>query len=262
MVGSDSRVQDIKRYPPFAGLESSQENVRFSYSIGRENKTDSNGWVDLQPVNNTGGPELSFARKVARNIKAPIAIIKCAAGGTHLGGDWNPDEPIRFKMYPLTLNLVKSSLAKLDQKGIKYRIEGFIWHQGENDMFEESYMANYGKNLQNFIAKWRRDLNIPNLKFYIGELCTKTIWGMDLRPRMYAISEGQRAVTKTDPFAEYIPTAHIGVEIGNPVGLHYHYGTLGQLEHGVNYADAYLKTIGKHSPQVRPLKTWPYKKGI
>ncbi|MEC8988898.1 MAG: hypothetical protein VYB66_06625, partial [Verrucomicrobiota bacterium] len=29
MVGSDSRVQDIKRYPPFAGLESSQENVRF-----------------------------------------------------------------------------------------------------------------------------------------------------------------------------------------------------------------------------------------
>jgi hypothetical protein len=78
---------------------------------------------------------------------------------------------------------------------------------------------------------------------------------------MYAISEGQRAVTKTDPFAEYIPTAHIGVEIGNPVGLHYHYGTLGQLEHGVNYADAYLKTIGKHSLQARPLKTWPYKKG-
>ena len=222
MVGSDSRVQDIKRYPPFAGLESSQENVRFSYSIGRENKTDSNGWVDLQPVNNTVGPELSFARKVSRNIKAPIAIIKCAAGGTHLGGDWNPDEPIRFKMYPLTLKLVKSSLAKLDQKGIKYRIEGFIWHQGENDMFEESYMANYGKNLQNFIAKWRRDLNIPKLKFYIGELCTKTIWGMDLRPRMYAISEGQRAVTKTDPFAEYIPTAHIGVEIGNPAVSYTH----------------------------------------
>jgi hypothetical protein len=70
---------------------------------------------------------------------------------------------------------------------------------------------------------------------------------MDLRPRMYAISEGQRAVTKTDPFAEYIPTAHIGVEIGNPVGLHYHYGTLGQLEHGVNYADAYLKTLAPGS---------------
>ena len=175
MVGSDSRVQDIKRYPPFSGLESPQENVRFSYSIGRENKTNSNGWVDLQPVNNNVGPELSFARKTSKNIKRPIAIIKCAAGGTHLGGDWNPDDPTGFKMYPLTLNLVKSSLAELDQKGIKYRIEGFMWHQGENDMFEENYMTNYGKNLKNFIAKWRRDLNTPKLKFYIGELCTKTI---------------------------------------------------------------------------------------
>jgi hypothetical protein len=106
MVGSDSRVQDIKRYPPFAGLESSQENVRFSYSIGRENKTNSNGWVDLQPVNNNVGPELSLARKTSKNIKRPIAIIKFAVGGIHLGGDWNPDDPTGFKVYPLTLNLV------------------------------------------------------------------------------------------------------------------------------------------------------------
>ena len=72
--------------------------MRFSYCLGRENKTQSDGWVDLQPVNNVVGPELSFARQVTRHTKAPIAIIKCAAGGTHLGGDWNPDEPIGFKM--------------------------------------------------------------------------------------------------------------------------------------------------------------------
>ena len=35
------------------------------------------------------------------------------------------------------------------------------------------------------------------------------------------------------------------MEIGGGVGLHYHYGTLGQLEHGINYADAYLKSIGQ-----------------
>jgi hypothetical protein len=122
-------------------------------------------------------------------------------------------------------------------------------------------MPNYGVNLKNFLAKWRRDLKSPKLKFYIGELCTKTIWGMDLRPRMHAISLGQRAVTEVDPFAEYIPTSHVGVEIGGGVGLHYHYGTLGQLEHGVNYADAYLRTIGKELKRARPLKTWPYKKG-
>jgi len=261
MVGSDSKVKDIKRFPPFAGLETPQAAVKFSYCIGRENKMRSNGWVDLQPVNNVVGPELSFARQVTREIKAPIAIIKVAAGGTHLGGDWNPDEPIGFKMYPLALEVIRASLAELDKQQIKYRIEGVMWHQGENDMFNKDYMPNYGKNLKNFLACWRRDLKTPKLKFYLGELCTKTIWGMDLRPRMYAISLGQKEVAQADPLAEYIPTSHVGVEIGGGVGLHYHYGTLGQLEHGVNYATAYLRTIGKLKEQSRPLKQWPYAKG-
>ncbi len=261
MVGSDSKVENIKRFPPFVGLDAPQSNVKFSYSIGRENKMKSDGWVDLQPVNNTVGPELSFARAVLRHTKAPIAIIKCAAGGTHLGGDWNPDDPIGFKMYPLALELIRSSLAELDKQKIPYRIEGFMWHQGENDMFNKDYMPNYGKNLKNYLASWRRDLKTPDLKFYIGELCTKTIWGMDLRPRMFAISQGQRAVTDADPLAEYVPTSHNGVVIGGGVGLHYHYGTIGQLEHGENYATAYLRTIGKLPKTSRPLKAWPYKKG-
>ena len=261
MVGSDSKVKDIKRFPPFSGLEAPQTKVRFSYCLGRENKTKSEGWIDLQPVNNIVGPELSFAREVTRNTKGPLAIIKVAAGGTHLGGDWNPDDPIGFEMYPLALNWIRDALSDLDQRGIKYRLEGFMWHQGENDMFNKDYMANYGDNLKNFLACWRRDLNAPDLQFYVGELCTKTIWGMDLRPRMYAISLGQKAVTNNDPMAQYVPTSHIGVEIGGGVGLHYHYGTLGQLEHGVNYAHAYLNNIGKKKAVSNTLKEWPYKKG-
>ena len=261
MVGSDSRVKDINRFPPFAGLDQPQDKVLFSYNIGREKKRTSNGWVSLQPVDDVVGPELSFARRVSREIKAPIAIIKCAAGGTTLGGDWNPDDPRGFKLYPEALKLVQSSLAELDRKKVAYRLEGFMWHQGENDMFDEKFKLNYGKNLKNFLAKWRRDLEVPDLKFYIGELCTKTIWGMDNRENMYAIRTGQKAVTESDPLAEYIPTSHDAVEIGGGEGLHYHYGTLGQLEHGVNYADAYLRTIGKQLAIDRPLKVWPYEKG-
>ena len=100
MVGSDSKVKDIKRFPPYAGLEEAQDKTLFTYCLGRENKTRSKGWEALAPINNIVGPELSFARKVTEHIKAPIAIIKVAAGGTHLGGDWNPDEPIGFKMSP------------------------------------------------------------------------------------------------------------------------------------------------------------------
>jgi hypothetical protein len=84
---------------------------------------------------------------------------------------------------------------------------------------------------------------------------------MDNRDNMYAIRAGQKAVTETDPLSEYIPTSHDAVEIGGGAGLHYHYGTLGQLEHGVNYADAYLRTIGKLPATDRPLAVWPYAKG-
>jgi hypothetical protein len=261
MEGADSKIEDIKRFPPFAGLENSQPKVRFSYCIGREHKHRSEGWVPLQSVNNWVGPELSFARDVTAVIDAPIAIIKVAAGGTHLGGDWNPDEPQGFKMYPLLLESVRSSLKQLEEDGVTYRLEGFMWHQGENDMFNAEYMANYGANLEHFIERCRTDLSAPNLKFYIGELCTKTIWGMDLRPRMYAISLGQKQAAANTPFVEYVRTSHVGVEIGNPVGLHYHYGTLGQLEHGVNYAEAYLRTIGKPRTVERPLENWPFAKG-
>ncbi|MCA8966291.1 MAG: hypothetical protein KDC48_15525, partial [Planctomycetes bacterium] len=137
MVGSDSKVADIARFPPFAGLEQPQKGVRFSYNIGREDKKTSDGWVALQPVDGVVGPELSFAREVARHVKAPIAIIKIAAGGTHLAGDWNPDQPRGFAMYPLALKWVRDALADLDRRKIRYRLEGFVWHQGENDMFEK-----------------------------------------------------------------------------------------------------------------------------
>lgn len=261
MVGSDSHARDIEKFPPFAGLEEPQDRVKFSYCIGREEKRKSKGWVELQPVDDVVGPELSFAREVAENVKAPIAIIKIAAGGTELATDWNPDQPSGFELYPLALDWIRTALADLERKKIAYRLEGFFWHQGENDMFHEAHRASYGSNLKNFIASWRRDLAAPELRFYVGELCTKTIWGMDNRAPMYAISLGQREVTDADPLAEYVPTSHVAVEIGGGVGLHYHYGTLGQLEHGVNYADAYLRNAGIETKRARPLTPWPYEPG-
>ena len=261
MVGSDSRVEDIDQYPPYRNVAQPDSQVKFSYCIGRENKLKSDGWVPLQPVNGVVGPELSFAHSLATTLGSRIAIIKVAAGGTHLGGDWNPDDPSGFRMYPLLIQEVKRSLALLDAAKQSWRLEGFMWHQGENDMFNEQYMEAYGENLSRFMHCIRRDLNADNLPFYVGELCTKTIWGMDLRPRMHAISVGQKAAVARDQFASYIPTSQVAVEIGGGVGLHYHYGTLGQLEHGTNYANAYLESIEQSPLRRRSLAKWPFKKG-
>lgn len=261
MVGTHSRVKDINKFPPFADLEKPQNKVLFSYKLGREDMTTSDGWIPLQPTGDFFGPELSFGQRVSQNVDAPIAIIKIASGGTTLGEDWNPDQPGGFKLYPLALAHIRSALAELEQKNIKYQLEGFMWHQGENDMFDKNFKPQYQQNLTRFISCWRRDLNTPQLKFYIGELCTKTVWGMDNRDNMYAIRTAQKAVAEADPRAEYIPTSHDAVEIGGNEGLHYHYGTLGQLQHGVNYADAYLRTIGKSLPPSQSLAAWPYAKG-
>ena len=57
MEGADSKVKDIQRFPPFAGLDMPQDKVLFSYSIGRETKQASDGWVALQPVGKMVGPE-------------------------------------------------------------------------------------------------------------------------------------------------------------------------------------------------------------
>ena len=258
MEGADSRVGDVDRFPPFRGVTDERRDVRFWHVIGREDKADSKGWVPLQPVRGMVGPELVFARDVTKQTERNIAIVKVAAGGTHLGGDWNPDDPSGFEMYPLLLDTVRSAMSDLEGRGFEPKLKGFFWHQGENDMFEESYLKAYGENLANFLKRVRVDLDAPELPVYVGELCTKTIWGMDLRPRMADIARGQRAATDADPLATYVPTSHVGVEVGGGQGLHYHYGTLGQLEHGANYAAAYLADQGIDSPPRPAMKGWPY----
>ena len=175
-------------------------------------------------------------------------------------GDETDTKSLRVFIFAGQSNMVGTH-SRADRKQIAYRIEGFMWHQGENDMFNRTFKPIYARNLTNFIASWRRGLRTPDLRFYIGELCTKTIWGMDNRENMHAIRTAQKAVADADPLAEYIPTSHDAVEIGGDEGLHYHYGTLGQLEHGVNYADAYLRTIRRLPDTMRPLKVWPYSKG-
>ncbi|MGB1131192.1 MAG: hypothetical protein ACPG4K_14160, partial [Haloferula sp.] len=44
--------------------------------------------------------------------------------------------------------------------------------------------------------------------------------------------------------------SHLGFKVGRPFGLHYHFGTLGQLQHGEAYAHAYLAMIGEREKSV------------
>ena len=248
MVGSDSNDSLVDNHPPFKGAAAEQKDVRFSYNLGPNKSSD--GWVAMKPVDRVFGPEMTFARKLKKHAKHPIAIIKDAWGGTTLVNDWNPAGPEGGKkLYSRLMKQVAARLKDLDDKGVKYRIEAMMWHQGENDMFNREGIVTYEKNLRNFIANIRKDFKAPKLKFFVGEISNKGVWGMDNRHRVAQICVQQMAVVKTDPNVYFVPTSHVGFKIGRGAGLHYHFGTLGQLQHGEAYVEHYLDAIG------RPLKT-------
>ncbi len=252
MVGADSAATQIDAFPPYVGAGLPVEAVRFSYLLERE-QVSSGGWMPLGPVGGSFGPELTFARKVTRFLKAPIAIIKSAVGGTTLWRDWAPSAPAAgLRLYPQMLALVRASLKELDDKQIPYRLEGVLWHQGENDMLDSTHVGEYEANLPAFIARLRNDLSRPNLPFYIGEVSQKGVWGYDYRQNMKQLREQQLRVVAADPTLHWVPTGHVAF-LTSGTGPHYHFGTLGQLEHGEQYADAYLRTLGgTPSPPATP----------
>jgi hypothetical protein len=239
--------------PAVCGAGEAAAAVKFCYNIGREDKLQSNGWVALQPVDNVVGPELSFAREVSRYTKAPIAIIKCRRRRHASGWRLESRRAAGLTMYPLALKLVREALADLDRRKIRYRLEGFVWHQGENDMFDGAMPA-YGKNLRTSSPAGGATSERRSCAS-ISANCARRRSGAWTAFEHVCDQCGPARGDRGRSVGEYVPTSHVGVEIGGGAGLHYHYGTLGQLEHGVNYAHAYLRTIGKEPQAARA--RWP-----
>ena len=255
MVGADTEPDDVKNFPLFQKALEPLKDVRYSFQIGPQHK--SNGWTDLQCVGKDFGPEFTFARALRQHCTDPMAIIKDAWGGTTLVSDWAPDggDEKSRKLYQRFITQVRDRLAELGAKGEKHRIQALMWHQGENDMFHAQGKLQYEKNLRKFIASVRKDLKVPKLKVFIGEISTKGVWGMDNRANVALIRNAQQAVVASDPNVFFVPTSHLSFRVGHPVGLHYHFGSLGQLQHGVAYANAYLKNSVEYSGKAKEAVT-------
>lgn len=248
MVGADAHAERIDDFPDFRGAGAPQKEVLFSYILGNGQEA-SKGWGPLKPLSSFG-PELTFARKVQASSPGPIAIIKSAVGGTTVAFDWNPDAPEKGqKLYPRTLNLIRESLKELEARGIRYRLEGVMWHQGENDMLDRKLYKDYAAGLNRLVSRLREDLKAPQLKWYLAEVSEKGIWGMDHRANLGIFRQQQEVAQKTDPLLRWLPTSHLAFEVMGSGQPHYHYGTQGQLQLGEAFAASYLKEIGKSTSE-------------
>jgi hypothetical protein len=246
MVGSDAHADRIDDFPVFKGAGAPQGDVLFSSLPGKDKEQAAfAGWGPLQP-RDAFGPEVTFARLLKAHDRSQIAIIKSAIGGTTVASDWNPDAPDKGqKLYPRTIKLIQDSLHDLEKRGLRYRLEGVMWHQGENDMLDPKLNTHYAEGLTRLIGRLRKDLNAPELKWFIGEVSEKGIWGMDNRHNLAVLRQQQDEVLKADPLLRWVPTSHLAFEVMGNGQPHYHFGTQGQLQMGEAFAAAYLDAIGK-----------------
>lgn len=141
-------------------------------------------WVPLRPgmscgpgitgalPRNTFGMELAAGPVLSQHYEHP-AIIKVTQGGTALGRrgiDWYPAPLGSSDVGPLYTALITSTRQALQEftaAGDTYTVHALYWHQGESDASRES---TYGALLTEFITRVRSDLDLPNLRFLVGEL--------------------------------------------------------------------------------------------
>ncbi len=153
------------------------------------------------------GPELMFGCVMGDHFENPVLLIKTAWGGKSLAGDFRPPSSggETGPYYKKTLEIVAEALANLDKhfpdyddRG--YELAGFVWFQGWNDMINADRVAEYEKNMVNFINDIRRDLKAPKLPFVIGELGVGGEASAKKNKRMADIRKAQAAPASRPEF--------------------------------------------------------------
>ncbi|WPR71378.1 sialate O-acetylesterase [Flavobacterium sp. NG2] len=130
------------------------------------------------------GPELMIGVTLAeKNPNTLYLCIKRAQGGTALYGAWNPEWTAEkaieveaegfkreLKLYSNFINDIKVNLKRLDDKGIKYKIIGMVWEQGENDAAKEVSTLSYEANLAKLINGIRTEFHVNDMPFVLGQI--------------------------------------------------------------------------------------------
>lgn len=185
----------------------------------------------VEPINydrpNAGiGLSASFAAAWRmKNQLEEIGLIPCADGGTSLD-DWATDG-LLFKH--------AISQVKLAQKTSK--LEGILWHQGENDS-NPAKAIHYKEKLSIIVQTFRNELNDPDLPIIVGGLgnfLTKGIYG----EHFSAFPIVNRALLD---FAKTNPNSYFVTEEGltsNPDFIHI--DAASQRKFGIRYFEAFYK---------------------
>jgi hypothetical protein len=208
-------------------------------SNGLNNPTVGTAWVSLQ--NGFGwepvefGPEVTFGYTLHKLLpNDQIYLVKLGVDGSDLANSWNPNGT--GANYNLFKSRANAAIQNLTNDGESPAVVGMIWMQGEGDAQSTASANAYAANLRNLITHVRSDFHAPDMRFVIGRITTfygeKSGGNATVRAAEEAVgSEPNNAWVNTDD----LERAYDG-----------HYGTQGQIDLGIRFANALVKPSLRH----------------
>ena len=184
------------------------------------------------------GPELQLGHLLGDYFDEPVLLIKTAWGGKSLKTDFRSPSAVAQRggevgpNYLLMIQQVAEALTRAPQEfpelsPAEFRISGFVWQQGWNDMIDEQARQEYFLNLVNLIDDVRAAWGQPELPVVVGELGNG---GQQASPAMKQFRQQQSRIDAHPPFVGnvlFAPTlqhARPADESPNPGHLHHWYG--------------------------------------
>lgn len=149
-----------------------------------------------------------------------IGLIPCADGGTSVD-EWQPGTVLFDNLIQQTKLAMRSS-----------EICGVLWHQGESDSKTEEAALSHACKLTRVICGIRRELDLPDLPFIIGELAYKH----ERWPYTEVVNKGMHALCGEVPHTGVASCE--GYEIGSDT---LHFTAEFYREFGVRYYRVYEK---------------------
>ena len=175
----------------------------------------------------------TFGIRIAEaNPGITVGLIPCAVGGSPIDA-WQPGA-----FYAPTKSHPWDDAMQRAQVALKAgTLKGILWHQGESDSNEKLAPAYEGK-LHELVARFRKELNAPEVPFIAGQM------------GLFADSPWDDAKNQVDKAHRDLPgavkhTAFVSAEGLNHKGDKVHFDAAGQREFGSRYAEAFSKIAGK-----------------
>lgn len=158
MAGADSVVSDP---PGFQQTEADKGTLFTTAPLPEAEKArEYYPWGDIRghhgspPGKLVHGPEVGFARELYRAGWRNVAIIKVFGNFSRDAArwPWGPDGAL----YERWTRFADARLADLQTQGYRYRVTGFVWHQGIDDAIHGRLAASYEQNLRGLVTALRR----------------------------------------------------------------------------------------------------------